>query len=41
MAVSDSQMGISGAHVIYRIERGKALEMSRPETPKVSAGATP
>ncbi len=32
---------ISGAHVIYRIERGKALEMSRPETPKVSAGATP
>ena len=30
---------ISGAHVIYRIERGKAVEMSLPELPKVSAGS--
>jgi ATP-binding cassette, subfamily B, bacterial MsbA len=32
---------ISGAHVIYRIERGKAVEMSLPEFPKVSAGSVP
>ncbi|HET7681158.1 MAG TPA: ABC transporter ATP-binding protein [Xanthobacteraceae bacterium] len=32
---------ISGAHVIYRIERGKAVQMSLPELPKVSAGSAP
>ena len=32
---------ISGAHVTYRIEGGKAVELSVPELPKVSVGSAP
>jgi len=32
---------ISGAQVIYRIENGKAVELSLPEFPKASAGGAP